>query len=204
MNEQTNKLQRPVKSSEIDFIQIGKRLWCERKTIFWALGIGVVTGLLVAFVSPKEYKVTTTMLPQEESEGDLGNISSLASLAGFDLNLNSKSEISAVIYPQIVESAPFLLGILNARYTFEKVDHPVTMYDYYTKINKPGLGDMVRKYTIGLPALLRKSMQGKVTVPVTGEDQRRDNITYLTKDQDELMVDLRKRMVLTLNKKKGI
>jgi hypothetical protein len=44
-----------------------------------------------------------------------------------------------------------MLELMNTPFTFKAVDHPVSLYEYYYTIKKPSFGDLVMKYTVGLP-----------------------------------------------------
>ena len=135
---------------EIDLIAIAKTLWTGRKTILIATGIGAVLGLLVALLTPKEYAVKTVLVPQM-SGGKASQLSGLASLAGVDLGMAETSELSPVIYPQIVQSVPYLLELMHTPLHFSKVDTVVSYFEYYTEVKKPSVLGVVKKYTIGLP-----------------------------------------------------
>jgi len=189
-----------ILNDEIDYMVLVKKLWAERKIVFKYVIIGMVLGLVVAFSSPKEYTVKTTLLPQSESDNNMGGISSLAAMAGFDIDLSDPGcEISPILYPQIIESEPFLLDLMNSKFTFPKVDRPVSLFDYYTKIEKPGLIGLIMKYTIGLPGEIRKVLKGKSKVSASTSD----GLIHLTEDQDAIGNLLKNNITLSLNKKEG-
>ncbi len=95
---------------EIDLMAIAKTLWAGRKTIFIALSVGAVLGLLIALLSPKEYTVSTVMVPQM-NVSKTSQLSGLASLAGVDLGMAESAELSPIIYPQIVDQRIFSVDI---------------------------------------------------------------------------------------------
>lgn len=199
MSEMKEKSNVQSNKSEIDYIIILNKLWAEKKIILLTTIVGMVLGLIIAMISPKEFKVVTTMLPQSESESGLGKFSSLAAIAGFDLNLGQGgTEISPVVYPQIVESAPFLDELMKSKYKFSKVDKPVSYYDYYLRIKKPGLFDYLYGYTVGLPGTLKAKMKKIVAVEKTTEE-----IHMYTRDESDLMLSMKSRVTLTINKKEG-
>jgi len=200
MNVQKEMSVKPLHGNELDYMVLLNKLWNKRKIIFIAILAGVVIGLLVALLSPNEYQVTTTMLPQSDTEGGMGKISSLASLAGFDLDMNSgESDISPIIYPQVLESAPFMLKLMNIPFTFQQVDHPVSIYDYYMKIRKPSVLELVRQYTIGLPGVFKASVKGSQTVSRTDKN----GPLVMTENQDMIMQLLASCITLSINKKEG-
>jgi uncharacterized protein involved in exopolysaccharide biosynthesis len=199
MNETKETSTLPVNRNEIDFMIILNKLWAQKRILLLGTIAGMIIGLLIAIFSPKQYKVVTTMLPQSESESGLGKFSSLAAIAGFDLNLGeSGTEISPVVYPQIVESAPFLYELMNTPFKFRKVDHPVSIFDYYTKIRKPSVFEYIRNYTIGLPDAIKMSVRKKAVVEKTQED-----IHMYTDDEDAMMQFIKSNVLLTINKKEG-
>ncbi|GMT46357.1 MAG: hypothetical protein IEMM0006_2189 [bacterium] len=53
-----------VEEDEIDLIQLAKKLWNGRKLVIKTTLIFIVLGLLVALLSPKEYSVTSIVVPQ--------------------------------------------------------------------------------------------------------------------------------------------
>lgn len=59
---------------------------------------------------------------------------------------------------------------MNIPFTFQQVDHPVSIYDYYMKIRKPSVLELVRQYTIGLPGVFKASVKGSQTVSRTDKN----------------------------------
>ncbi len=147
----------PMEEDEIDLIQLAKKLWNGRKLVLKTTLIFIVLGLLVALLSPKEYSVTSIVVPQTGStQSKLGSLSSLAAMAGFNLNMSSGgSELSPMIYPRIVQSIPFQKALMQTKLNFKGIDHPVTYYDYFTKYAKHG----ALSYITGLPKMI-KSLPG--------------------------------------------
>lgn len=199
MNENKEITELNQHKNEIDFMVLLNKIWGGRKIIIICVSAGIVLGLMIALLSPKSFKVITTMLPQSESESGLGKFSSLAAIAGFDLNLGTSStEISPVVYPQIVQSEIFLAELMYSKFSFSKVDHPVSIFDYYTKIKKPGILEIVQKYTIGLPVLIKMSMKK------SGSIKKNDcGIPSFTEDEENLLIFLKSNVTLVVNKKEG-
>lgn len=140
------------------------------------------------------------MLPQSEEGGSMGDFSSLAAIAGFDMNLSDNgSDISPVIFPQIVESEPFLLKLMHTEYTFKQMDRPVSLFDYLTKYKKPGINDFFLKYTVGLPALINGQLTKKRSVgkPIN------DGLTRMTEGESAIAQRLKGCVTLNMNKKEG-
>lgn len=193
-----------VNEDEIDLIALAKTVWNGRKLIIITVLVFMAVGVAVALLCPKEYSASATMVPQLSSTSSkIGGLSSLAAMAGFnlgDLN-NNRGELSPYIYPQIVQSVPFQLELMNTAFTFSNVDHPVSFYEYYTEYYSPGILASVKKYTIGLPFVILKALKG--------EDQTTSTTTstgdyiYLTKDQEEVRKILANGVTLETNDKDG-
>src|SRR5574344_195665 len=194
----------PIKiNNELDILVLIKKRWSERKVLYIGLSIGAIIGLFLAFASPKQYKVITTMLPQSEDGGGMGSISSLAAIAGFDIDLSDNgSEISPAIYPQIFESEPFLLSLMYSNFTFDKVNRPVSLYEYITKIQKPTFGQKLQLYTVGFPSLLKNLLKGN-KAKTSIKQNNTTGITRLTEKESEIANMLKMNVTLSINKKEG-
>jgi len=162
MTKETQILVSPDPDKEIDFIYPAQKLWSGRKVILKCIMIFLIVGVLVAFLSPKEYMASSTMVPQvTDPKAKLGALSGLAAMAGLSLNSLGSSELSPSTYPEIISSVPFQLELMNTPLNFKRMKEPVTLFDYYTKIR---LANPFIKYTVGLPSLIVKAIKGKSDV----------------------------------------
>ncbi len=186
---------------EIDLIGIVKTLWTDRKTILIATGIGAVLGLLVALLTPEEFTVKTVLVPQM-SGGNGSQLSDLASLAGFDLGMTENAELSPLIYPQIVQSIPFMLELMHTPLHFSKVDTVVSYFEYYTEVKKFTVLGVVKKYTIGLPGVILAAIRKEPEELVLPGDMADKPIT-ISMEEYELKKNLSKQISLMVDKKEG-
>lgn len=207
MTNEIKNNEKAVADDEIDLIALAKTMWNGRKLIIRTVLIFMVIGLIVALFSAKEYTASSTMVPQLSSnKSKLGGLSSLAAMAGFNLDMNMEtSELSPYIYPQIVQSVPFQLELMEAPFKFEGIDHPISIYEYYMEYAKPNVISVVIKYTIGLPFLLLKAIK-----PAKPEDPpalASDSLLFapiaLTEDQELIRKMLADRVTLETNDKEG-
>lgn len=187
---------------EIDLIALAKMLWSGRKTIIRTIIICAVTGIIIAFISPKQYTASTTLVPQAtNNSAQLGGLSSLASIAGFNVDMNQDvSELSPQVYPQIVHSIPFLLEIMNSSFSFPGIDQPMTLFNYFTNIKRPNVFRIIKKYTIGLPGAISKSIKN---APLHFSATGTSETIQLNEDQEEIRKYLAKNISLDLNEKEG-
>ena len=202
MSKELNNNVKKVDEDEIDLIALAKTIWNGRKKILKTVIIFTFIGLTVAILSPKEYTASTTLVPQLSSKGsNLGSLSSLAAMAGFNLDMNMETrELSPYVYPQIVESVPFQLEIMNTIFNFSDVDHPVSLFEYYTEFSSPGILSIIKKYTIGLPGVLLKAIRGSKEV---SNSEPQENTINLTADQESVRKIIAKNLILETNDKEG-
>ena len=199
---ETNPSQVP-QDDEIDLIQLAKTLWKGRRTIIVSIVVATILGVAVALLSPKAYTTSTTMVPQVSSKGSsLGGLSSLAAMAGFNLDMSGGAgPLSPVIYPQILQSVPFQLELMNTSFTFSDSDQPMSIYNWYTEIAKNKVSAKIKRYTIGLPIVFLKAIRGEQNeVDLSSVDSR---IIGLTKEQDDVREWMAKNISLATDTKDG-
>ena len=202
MNTQPTPNQQPVNDDEIDLLALAKTVWNGRKTVLKAILIAGPLGIVIALLSPKEYTATTTIVPQTSSPtSKLGGLSSLAAMAGFNLDAASGSEsLSPMVYPQIVSSVPFQLDLMNTKFTFSEVNHPVTLYEYFTNIVQPDILSLVAKYTVDLPGVIITAIKGDSN-PKTISNEK--GPLSLTTDQEMVRKIIDRNVSITLDSKQG-
>jgi len=121
----------------IDLLQFGKDLLTYKWNI---LIISVIFGILGAVYSltlVNEYTSTVKMLPEIDSKqggSGLSGLKSLAGLAGVDLGSASGAEaIRPDLYPNILQSTPFLLTVLDQKVYVAKTKKWILIKDLFGK-----------------------------------------------------------------------
>lgn len=219
MTEEQNKpqnIQDPLLNAnedEIDLIALAKTAWNGRKTIINTTIVFSIIGLFIAIYTPRQYKVTSIMVPQVSSgQNKLGGLSSLAAMAGFSLDMSSGSDFSPMIYPQIVQSTPFQLELMQAKLNFNGYNKKISYYDYYTDPQYVNFNPLnfIKKYTIGLPSIIiglpRKilnALRGKPT-EILQINVNKDEIIQLSIKEKRVLNSLASTVKLFVNKRDGI
>ncbi|WP_020401553.1 Wzz/FepE/Etk N-terminal domain-containing protein [Gracilimonas tropica] len=195
---------------EIDLIELAKYIWENRVTIYKFVAVGVVLGLAVALLSPKEYVSDATLMPEYSTESQ-GSASSLLQQYGGLIGLsggtyNSASNAIRVnLYPKIVSSLSFQKKIADQEFYFPEYDTTVSLMDYYLEVQSPGFFGYLRMFTIGLP--------GTIMNAVFSEEQEKSSLTQaagenmiisLTKDEMEVIKYLREQISASLDEESGI
>lgn len=126
--------------SEIDIMRYVSRLFKNWKFVFKAGCVGVVVGLIFAISAVKSYTCSSLLAPEVTSKSGNSGLSSLASLAGVNLgSLSSEDALNPEIYPQIVNSLPFKLELLDTPITFTvgtSEELQIPLYSYLTEYSK--------------------------------------------------------------------
>lgn len=196
--------QTTTEDDEIDLIALAKTMWDGKKTIILTVLIFMIIGLMVALFSPKQFSASTTMVPQISNKNSrLGGLSSLAAIAGFNLDMNMEtSQLSPYVYPQIVESVPFQLEIMQSKYHFSDVAQPVSIEEYYTEYYEPGFFLNFKKYTLGLPGVIIGSIRGKKEMEIFNDTIAKKTIE-LTEEQEVIRKMIADNVTLETNDKEG-
>jgi len=203
MTNQNKNTDNHTEEDEIDLIALAKTLWEGRKTVIKTTLIFMCIGLFIAIFSPKEFTASTTMVPATQGKSIGGNLGGLAAMAGINLGgMGGESGISPELYPQIINSIPFQLELLQTPLTIEGQDKKITYADYYTNISSPGLLGYIKKYTIGLPGMLISAIKGKTT-DVTLSPVEGSQFIAITLEENELIKQLNNQIALDVNDTDG-
>lgn len=206
--DQNNQYNNPMLEEEegLDIMALVRSLWDGRKTILIVTGIFIVLGLVAAITMKRTYTVSTTMVPQMSSSRS-SSLASLASLAGMDLGMTQTSELSPLVYPQIVSSVPYRVELMHAPLHFEKADTAVSLLTYAKDYMKPGVMATIKKYTIGLPFLLLSKLSKPKDVVLPGdwsaEGSSEPRPYTVTKDEEKMLKYLATAVNLAVDKKEG-
>ena len=132
--------------------------------------VTLLLGIFIAVVSPEEYEASVVLMPQSsDANGGIrfGFAAAVRGLGGFGTGAGggSNGTLSPTLYPEITQSTPFFLELMNEESYFSTLDTTLTYAGYFGEMDQPGVLDYVKTYTIGLPRLLI-NLAGSVYQPV--------------------------------------
>lgn len=184
-------------AQEIDLIELAKRLWSERKFLFKCCGIAIVIGLIIAFSIPKEYSTTVKLAPETtDPSKKIGSLGGLAAMAGINLNAASGADaISPDLYPDVVQSIPFLLELFPVQVTDESGEKTVSLYEYMDEYQRSCWWSYIVKAPLKLMTVIKDAMSKE------GQETGELNAFRLTKDQADVIEDLQERISASVDKK---
>ena len=141
------------KRDEIDIVVLLKTVFNSRRFVIKVTILFAFIGVILAVVSPTKYTASSTFVPQLSEGRTNPSLGGLASLAGINLSAimgSQPQEIPPSLYPQIAESIPYRLALLNTT-----VELNTNFRNYVLEQSGQGaFFHLLKKYTIGLPGLL--------------------------------------------------
>lgn len=198
MAEENNNNAVNAGESEVDILELGTKLWAQRrKLIKWSI-YGAVIGLIVAFSIPREYTTSVKLAPEtKDTKANSGGLGALASMAG--INIGSGSGVDAVypmLYPDVVNSVPFITSLFDVEVQLSKDGPKMTVQQFMDEESHGTWWSFI----IGLPGkiigLLRSSEE-------VGADHKLDSF-QLTQDEDLMVTALRKRISTSVDTKTSV
>ena len=182
---------------EIDLLDLGKKLWKKRKFILKGSSIGLLIGIVVAFSIPKEYTTTVILAPEANSGNSKGSAGALAAMAGINLGGNAvDADIAPELYPNIIESTPFVIGLFNIRVNDLENEAGTTLYSYIKDKQKSAWWSKIMALPGGIISLFSSESR----------EVRLDSINNfsLTRTQTNIFNNLKDRITITVDKKTGV
>ncbi len=155
-------------------------------------------GALYAISIPNEYNADVKLLPELESKdaGGLSKFKSLAGLAGVDLgSLSSSEAIRPDLYPNIIQSTPFILEVMKLPVYVSKTKKTMVLAQYLNQVSKSGW--VARTFGSSEEKEEKSELQLKASdIP--------SNTLLLSKKQELIVKDIQKRVAASLDKKTGV
>lgn len=183
---------------EIDLIELFQELWGKRYFLLKCSGIAAIVGLIIAFSIPKEYETKVKLAPESSdiSKG-MGNLGGLAAIAGINLKQSTGADaISPDLYPDVVQSTPFLLELFPVQVTTKDKKFTMSLYDYIQEHQRQSWWG----YVIGVPF----KMIGWIVEIFSEKPEKKNEIIdayYLTPAQAKVIALLQRLIIVEIDKK---
>lgn len=140
-NYQNPEVQEPENDEiTIDWMDILRRIYTIRKTLYKAAGVGVVLGIIVALSIPKQYTVTVTLSPEMGGDKSSGLASLASSFLGGGTSNSSNDALNVTLAPDIVASTPFVLELFNTHIQTLDGELDTTLVAYLDEQKTPWWG----------------------------------------------------------------
>jgi uncharacterized protein involved in exopolysaccharide biosynthesis len=181
----------------IEIREVIRLLMNDRKKICLYSCLAGIIGVVLAFATPKIYKSTVMLAPEESGNGFSGSLSSLASLVGSNMRIgHSGDALYPEIYPDLMTSTQFLVGLFSIPVTTSDAKEHYTYRDYLENHQKEALYDYPM---IGLKLLVEKLQNKDNNSPHHQPDPFR-----LTKKEEGIAKSIAKRINCLVDKKTSV
>lgn len=124
-NQQTD-----LSNKAIDVRAIGRRIRDNRRSFYIILPIIFVVSCILIVCVPRYYTVDVILAPETQSGQAGGSLSALASSFGFDIGNMSEDAIHPNIYPDVVSSLDFLVGLFDVQVATNDGSYKGDYYHY--------------------------------------------------------------------------
>jgi capsular polysaccharide biosynthesis protein len=198
-------------TGEIDLIRLARYIWEGRRVIIKVTAAFLIAGIIIAFVSPKQYKSEARMLPEITEPGGgasslLKEFSGLGGLGGFNIPaLEGIDAIGPDLYPEVLRSTPFFLELLRHRVKV-KTDgntREVAVMYYVEELMRSNFSRTLRKYTINLGGTLGTLFAG-ASGDMSATVLSNEGIYYMNKAQYDAIKTLSDRIIADADQRSGV
>ncbi len=117
---------------EIDLLELAMKLWAQKKKIAIWCCVGAILGLIVAFSIPKEYDTSVKLAPESSGSQKMGSgLGAMAAMMGIgNIGQSGSDAVNPMLYPDVVSSTPFLVGLFNVPLENEDGEKIGTLKEY--------------------------------------------------------------------------
>ena len=182
---------------DINIIDVYKILKADfRKVCIYSCVAGVI-GVLLAFATPKIYKSTVILAPEESGSSFSGSLSSLASMVGMNMKIGQTGDaLYPEIYPDLMGSTGFIVGMFPIKVTKSKTGDTYTYFDYLQKHQRMAFYD----YPIDWLSNLKDLFSSEEILP---SDHKVDP-KHLTKKEYDVAKNIMGKIECTVDKKTNV
>lgn len=187
--------------AEKELIKILSAIIHIRKTLYIAVGIGTILGIIIALSIPYQYTVKVTLSPEMGSAQNNNGLAGIAaSFLGSGNTMGDGVEaLNVSLSSYIVSSTPFLMELLSMNISIDKENDVISLKTYLDKQSYPWWN-----YVISFPSMIINGMK-----KIFGSEEKLANIEKqgvieLTNEENRKINFLRKNIVADIDKKTAI
>jgi len=189
-----------AQEDKLDLVALVGTLWKRKRLYLITGGVAAVLGLIIGLSTPNSYTTKVTLAPEVNSGNALsGGIGDIASMMGINLG-GAGGSVDAIypeIYPQILNSTPFLTRLFSVKVS--TLDGSVKDIDMYHFIAQHTKYTWWAKIMGSVAKLFKKKPKGGGTAGQNAVDNFK-----LTPEQFEISQALKGMMSCTVDKKTSV
>lgn len=182
---------------DISLVEVIRLLKADfRKICIYSFTAGII-GVILAFATPKIYKSTVILAPEESGSSFSGSISSLAAMVGMNMKIGQTGDaLYPEIYPDLMGSTSFIVGMFPVKVTKSKTGETYTYYDYLENHQKQAFYSYPQSWLATLMEKLSSEEGAKTDHQVDPK--------HLTKKEDEIAKAIGGKMECSVDKKTNV
>ncbi len=199
-DQYTNENLQEDDEKEIDLLELAMKLWNQKKKICIWCFIGAIVGLIIAFSIPREYTTDVKLAPElgnaQKASGSLGAMAAMVGIGG--ANQGTGDAVNPTLYPDVVSSVPFLVGLFNVPVEDIDGEKKITVKEYVEEDLKSPWWSVIISLPFKLIGLLTSSDEDEV-------DPNKPTDTFqLTKPEDKIVKALQQRITASVDTKTSV
>lgn len=181
----------------INLIEVIRLLLADKKKVCIYSCVAGVIGVILAFGTPKVYKSTVMLAPEESGSSFSGSISSLAAMVGMSMKIGQTGDaLYPEIYPDLMQSTKFLVGLFPIRVTTQKTKDTYTYQDYIENHQRLALSEYPKAWIAALVGMIKGDEP-------TSTGHKPDPF-QLTKKEDEIVNAIKGNIDCSVDKKTNV
>lgn len=194
---------RILKGTSVDVGALFWTYWFFRRKVLAGVGLLMLVTLILSLLAPKQFVSFARFVPVSEERVSLGQLGSLASLAGMDLSsmTGGSTSLNSALYSSLLHSYPFLKQLLDCPLKEEGAgSESFTLRDYYGD-RSASLLDVLHEYTIGLPWTLKN-----VIFPSDVQDgvEADGQLIFLTEEEEDILIACSESLGISVDKETSL
>jgi len=149
------------------------------------------------------------MMPEMQSaqsgaSGLLQQYGGMLGISSANLQGGQEGTIPPQLYPNIVQSLPYQVELMNTEVYFSRYDTTATVHKFFSEIHSPSVLGYAKQFTIGLPGQIMGLFKEEEPTKPLPKKVDRDSVLSLTKEQMETVQTLRERLSVTADQETGV
>ena len=182
---------------DISLIEVFKILKTDfRKVCIYSCTAGII-GVILACATPKIYKSTVILAPEESGSSFSGSLSSLASMVGMNMKIGQTGDaLYPEIYPDLMGSTGFVVGMFPVTVTRSKTGETYTYFDYLDKHQKKAFYEYPQDWL--------KSVKDLFSSEEQQPSDHKVNPKHLTKKEYDVAKNIMGRIDCSVDKKTNV
>ena len=182
---------------DISLIEVFRILKTDfRKVCIYSCTASVI-GVILAFATPKIYKSTVILAPEESGSSFSGSLSSLAAMVGMNMKIGQTGDaLYPEIYPDLMGSTGFVVGMFPVTVTKNKTGETYTYFDYLDKHQKKAFYEYPQDWL--------KQVKDLFTTEEKVPSDHKVNPKHLTKKEFDVAKNIMGKIDCSVDKKTNV